>query len=136
MFSPKRALFAYGSLQLRQVFESVTGCSRQPVPAVLEGYRRTRLQGFAFPAILPDPEASTDGVLYSELDDHAWLRLDAFEDDFYDRISVTVTFAGGEISESDVYVLRDDQAYLSLNVPWSLDDLGGEGLSGLLARVD
>lgn len=135
MPDPKAPLFAYGSLQLPQVFEAVTGQSREGVPAVLRGFRRTRLEGFGFPAIIPAPQEETSGVVYLSLDTDAWGRLDDFEDDFYERKVVSVLLADGTCIEGCAYVLADDFRHLSLDLPWSLDDLHPETVSELLARL-
>lgn len=129
------SLFAYGSLLLPEVFEAVTRQSRDGVPAVLDGFRRTKLKGFGFPAILPEAGMDTSGLIYTALEGAAWRRLDAFEDDFYDRKSVLIRLASGELLEAQTYVLSHRFLHLSLDESWSLDDLDRETLHQLLARL-
>ena len=128
-------LFAYGSLQLPEVFEAVTRQSRDGLPAVLEGFRRTKLKGFGFPAIVPVAGMETSGLVYTALEEDAWRRLDAFEDDFYDRKTVRVRLASGILLEAQTYVLSHQFLHLSLDESWSLDDLDTETLHKLLARL-
>ncbi len=128
-------LFAYGSLQLPEVFEAVTRQSRDGLPAVLEGFRRTKLKGFGFPAIVPVAGMETSGLVYTALEEDAWRRLDAFEDDFYDRKTVRVRLASGAVLEAQTYVLSHQFLHLSLDESWSLDDLDTETLHKLLARL-
>ncbi|MEY2697799.1 MAG: hypothetical protein RL333_1937 [Pseudomonadota bacterium] len=128
-------LFAYGSLQLPEVFEAVTRQSRDGLPALLEGFRRTKLKGFGFPAIVPVAGMETSGLVYTALEEDAWRRLDAFEDDFYDRKTVRVRLASGAVLEAQTYVLSHQFLHLSLDESWSLDDLDTETLHKLLARL-
>ena len=129
------SLFAYGSLQLTEVFEAVTLESREGVPAILGGFQRTKLRGFSFPALLPVPGAQTMGILYRSLGLDAWQRLDAFEDDFYERREVTVLLLDGALCQVFTYVLSDQYRHLSLDQDWSLDDLDSETIRDLLARL-
>ena len=130
-----RSLFAYGSLQLGNVFEAVTRQSLTGAPATLEGFQRTKLKGFGFPAIIPASGMQTPGLIYSGLLEEAWHRLDAFEDDFYERLRVIIHLANGEWIEADTYVLAKHCHHLSMNEPWSLDDLDPETIQTLLARL-
>ena len=129
------SLFAYGSLQLREVFEAVTRQSRDGVPAVLEGFRRTKLKGYGFPAIVPGAGMETSGLVYTALEEDAWRRLDAFEDDFYDRQIVMIRLASGVLHEVQTYVLSHQFLHLSLDESWSLDDLDTGTIQQLLARL-
>lgn len=129
------SLFAYGSLQLTEVFEAVSLESREGVPAVLADFQRTKLRGFGFPALLPIPGVQTAGILYRSLGSDAWQRLDAFEDDFYERREVTVRLLDGALCEAFTYVLSGQYRHLSLDQEWSLDDLHSETIRDLLARL-
>lgn len=129
------SLFAYGSLQLQAIFEAVTQQSREATPAVLEGFRRTQLRGYGFPAIIPAPGMTTPGRIYPALEEDAWRRLDAFEDDFYDRKIVMLRTANGAFHEAYTYVLSPRFLHLSLDEPWSLDQLDPETVQRLLARL-
>ena len=129
------SLFAYGSLQLPEVFEAVTRQSRKGVPAVLRDFRRTKLKGFGFPALRPALGIETSGVLYPALDEDAWRRLDAFEDDFYQRRAVTIHLSDTSLCLAYVYVLADGFLHLSLDEPWSLSDLDQTTIQHLLERL-
>lgn len=96
-------LFAYGTLMVPEVFRAVCGASRSAGPAVLAGYARFLVRGEVFPAIVPKAGANTPGVVYERVTRAMWIRLDAFETDFYRRVTVTVTTAAGEI-DADTYV--------------------------------
>lgn len=129
-------LFAYGSLQLPEVFKAVTALSREAHPAVLRGFRRTKLRGFGFPAIVPAEQEETSGILYHRIDEDAWRRLDSFEDDFYDRVSVKIELPDGSTCTAFTYVLTEGFRYLSLDASWSLSDLDSWTIRDLLARLE
>lgn len=122
------ALFAYGSLQCRDIFGAVTGERRLGVPATLPGYRCVQLRGFSYPAVIPSDGALTSGVVYSDLSPELWARLDAYEDDFYERKCMRMLLDGGETSSVFVYVLAASSMDLALDTPWSLDDLDANDL--------
>lgn len=129
------SLFAYGSLQLQEVFEAVTRQAFKGAPAVLEGFRRTRIRGFGFPAIIPAAGAETSGMVYHGLGAEAWRRLDAFEDDFYERKLVMIRSANGALFEAHTYVLSPCFSHMSLDEPWTLGDLDSATVQTLLARL-
>jgi len=135
MADSKAKLFAYGSLQLPQVFEAVTRLSREGDPAILRGFRRTKLRALGFPAILPADQEETSGILYHSIDDDAWRRLDAFEDDFYDRVSVTIELLDGTSCSAYTYVLAEGFRHMSLDAAWSLSDLDSWTVRDLLGRL-
>ena len=80
-------LFAYGTLQLPEVFHAVTGRLRASEPATLTGYGRYGLLGLAYPGLIHEPGARTEGLLYRNLTGSELSRLDGFEaaSDVYKR---------------------------------------------------
>lgn len=61
-----------------------------------------------FPGIVVDADGDgVPGLVFSSeaLADH-WARLDAFEGDGYERVTVTATLADGSVVQADVYALR------------------------------
>lgn len=113
-------LFAYGTLQVASVFRAVTGIELTPEPATLPGYRCRRLAGRTFPGIVPDPKHETSGTFYRGIDDDVLERLDAFEDDFYERRAVDVA-VGGDSARAWVYVVALGHRDLLSDEPWDLE---------------
>jgi gamma-glutamylcyclotransferase (GGCT)/AIG2-like uncharacterized protein YtfP len=97
-------LFTYGTLMDSAVWQRVVQRDFPCVPAVLSGYEARRLRGFAFPGLVEAPESVTQGLLYRGLDAAAMQRLDDYEDDFYERIAVTVQTAAGD-ETAEVYLM-------------------------------
>jgi len=103
----RASLFAYGTLQLRQILGALCGppfCDASPEqaprgqaaaryegePARLVGYRCTQVRDHAYPGIRPRAGASTPGRLFRNLDPHQWRVLDVFEGELYARTAVQV----------------------------------------------
>ncbi len=94
-------LFAYGTLMCTEIMQQVAGCLPAQLPATLAGYRRCRLRGEEYPAIVGQQVAVVQGVVYLEVPQEAWRRLDRFEGEMYDRRPVLVDGAGGKSLAAD-----------------------------------
>lgn len=90
MDGPTLHLFAYGTLMCPEIMTRVVTCLPASLPARLDHYRRGPLRGVDYPAIVACPGASVEGLLYLDLPEAAWRRLDEFEDEIYTRQTVTV----------------------------------------------
>ena len=114
-------LFVYGSLLFDDVFRAVTGRSAPHAPAVLEGYARYRIRDATYPAIVAEPGARTEGVVYAGLDAQAVLALDRFEGEMYTRERVTVRATDGRARAVETYVFVDELHHLLAPEPWHPD---------------
>lgn len=127
-------LFAYGSLQLPEVFAAVTAQRKIGQPARIEGYARYRLKDLSYPGLVAECGAFTDGILYPDLDAEVWARLDRFEDVFYCRETLTVSVRElGEVS-AEVYVVPSAELGLINRRPWSLEEFRQQHLSDFMRR--
>ena len=111
-------LFAYGTLLFPAVFASVTGVARTSRTATLGGYARFRIAREAYPAIVEQIGAVTEGVLIEGINLRLWLQLDGFEGEYYERRSVRVRAAEGFIT-AQTYVMSPAWRHLLSNEPWS-----------------
>lgn len=128
-------LFAYGTLVLPEIYRRVTGFSRTGTPVQLFGYARYALKGLSYPGLVLEPGGRVSGVLYQDLEVVEWLRLDAFEDDFYVRKSVTVEDGKGQRWIAEAYLIRPDRLDLVESMPWSIEAFVGDCLTPFLARI-
>ena len=112
-------LFAYGTLMCTEIMQQVAGCLPAQLPATLAGYRRSRLRGEEYPAIVGQQGAVVQGVVYLEVPQEAWRRLDRFEGEMYARRPVLVDGAEGKSLAADTYVIRPEFARLLLPAEWS-----------------
>lgn len=115
-----QGLFAYGTLEVRCVMRGVSGGDPPGRPARLEGYVRFLLKGLPYPGIVPRRDSSVDGVLYSGLDTSMLARIDAFEDECYERRDVAV-LVDGRARRAWTYVVPDPLGGLPSDRPWSRD---------------
>jgi len=97
-------LFAYGTLMCGDIMHEVSGVCCSPLPATLKGFRRHSVRGEHYPAIVPDEEGRVDGLVYRDVPEAAWVRLDRFEGEMYERSIVQVEMKDGSILPAATYV--------------------------------
>lgn len=114
-------LFAYGSLQVPDVFFTVTGKLVPCALGVLENYQLCRIRNRSFPGIRPQPGAHCPGTLYFDLDAETFRRLDEFEDDFYERANQTIQ-VNGDTAQAETYTIKANYLDMLLNEPWNLEE--------------
>ena len=104
-------LFVYGSLQPGK--ENAFRLERLGGQWLIASVRGTLLDrgwgaGVGFPALIPDDggEEISGYLFHSPRLESAWPELDAFEGSDYERVSIKVSIAGGQIVNACVYALR------------------------------
>ena len=90
-------VFTYGSLMFPEIWNQVVRGSYPSCPARLEAYRRFSIVEVSYPAIVAEPGASVEGVLYLGVSADDVARLDAFEGAEYRRAGLAVITASGPI---------------------------------------
>jgi gamma-glutamylcyclotransferase (GGCT)/AIG2-like uncharacterized protein YtfP len=130
-------LFVYGTLLFEPVVRRIVGPWAVPHPARLPGYERWALRGLPYPAVVPSrqPASSVEGALLTGLDEAAWRRLDAYEDDFYDCLTVQVVLPTTEQVPSGCYVLPPAQRSRCEARPWDAAVFEREHLAAFLDRL-
>jgi gamma-glutamylcyclotransferase (GGCT)/AIG2-like uncharacterized protein YtfP len=108
-------LFAYGTLMCGDIMAEVSGCRLSCISGTLAGYRRRSVKGEYYPAIVPDEKGFVNGVVYRDVPDSAWARLDRFEGEMYAKKIVYINIVDDEILLSMAYVI----------MPEYMDRLGG-----------
>ena len=126
-------VFTYGSLMVAAVMEAVTGHRFASRKATLHDYARFRLKNASYPGIVEMAGATTDGVLYLDVDAASIDRLDAFEGVFYQRTCVEVYTPQGERRPAETYVVVPRyQDHLSTEA-WRLNHFRRDHLEAFLA---
>ena len=120
-------LFVYGTLMAEQVMRSVCGHTFAPMPATLHDFRRRRVSGEVYPAIIPCPGEKVDGALYCGLNATQLALLDVFEGVMYRRVVVDVKTGSGWRS-AHTYVMSPAYRHALTDKPWSLKDFLSEGI--------
>jgi len=127
-------LFVYGTLQIPEVFQAVTGRNVPAEPARLAEHARYRLKGLSYPGLVVEDGAVTEGLLFRRLGPGEVARLDAFEDDFYERRMVSVTTLAGETVEAETYIVPAASRHRIDPRPWCLDEFRSQSLQSFLDR--
>jgi gamma-glutamylcyclotransferase (GGCT)/AIG2-like uncharacterized protein YtfP len=114
-----RPLFAYGTLALPSVLEALLARPVGGVPATLMGWKRYRVQGALYPAVVAAPGASTPGVLYLGLAADEISLLDRFEGALYVRRTLEISAERGRRG-AQVYVLAPGSEDALTRDAWEL----------------
>jgi len=118
MTASGRHCFTYGSLMVPEIMAAVCGLKVQAVTAQLPGYSRHPVRGEEYPGMVPNANATVDGMLYLDLPPDALARLDTFEGEQYTRSTVIVLDARQRSIEADTYIFRPKYADLLLPGDW------------------
>ncbi|GBB86143.1 hypothetical protein RclHR1_01260014 [Rhizophagus clarus] len=130
--------FFYGTLTFPQILKQVLNQERknteppinieEQIPATLKGYKRRKVIGVDYPAILKgdDLKDETKGILIRGLSSQDIIRLDNFEGFQYERKKVKVYIENKETpTEAITYVwidspdLLDEKDWVSEDFEWS-----------------
>lgn len=130
-------LFAYGTLLVPEIWRHVVGRDFPNEPATLPGYEIRRVRDADYPAVRPsaDPAAFVTGRVYRGLDDASLARLDAYEDDLYDRIAVTLLDRSSNPVASDVYVASPIGLSRLSDDGWTLERFLKEDFAAYFQRL-
>jgi len=112
------SLFAYGTLMCEDIMRDVSGHLGAPIPANLSDHLRLRVSGEDYPGIVRKTGRQVNGVVYQELANTAWERLDRFEGEMYQRVPVRVTLQSGSILQAQTYLVHPDFVYCLADSEW------------------
>ena len=96
-------LFVYGSLLFPEVMRTLIGRDPERTPAAIKGWSIVAIPGKLYPGLVPDDGLVAAGHLITDLAEHEWRVLDAFESDFYELRSVMTQ----DQTTAWVYALND-----------------------------
>jgi gamma-glutamylcyclotransferase (GGCT)/AIG2-like uncharacterized protein YtfP len=133
-------LFAYGTLVFPEIWRRVTGDTeaRHSERATLEGFALLRVRDAPFPGIVPEKSApAISGVLYFDLDEEVLTRLDAYEDSFYERVTVRVLgeHSGAPILCQTYIVPTYLREHILTDEPWTIEDFEARHLEDFSRRL-
>ena len=114
-------LFAYGTLMDPAVWSRVAQEKCDNRSAVLHGYEARRLRDVTFPGLVECEGGITTGLVYFDVSAAALARLDAYEDDFYERVPVPVVLEDGATLIADTYLMRPAHRDVVLPAKWLPD---------------
>lgn len=115
-------LFAYGTLMCEDIMIEVSGYRLSHAVGTLKGYIRRSVKGEHYPAIMPDREAVVEGVVYRNVPNAGWDRLDKFEGEMYKRQSVKIELNDGKLIQAETYVIHPRFMNRLDQTDWDFDD--------------
>lgn len=115
-------LFAYGTLMIEEIMETVTGSTFKSIDALLQGHVRYRMRDVLYPGIVKNEGSVVRGTVYCDIDDDTMSRLDAFEDDVYERVVVDVLASDGDRLEACTYRIKDGYETVLTAEVWDPDE--------------
>ena len=129
-------VFTYGSLMFPEVWRGVVGREFETVEGTLAGYSIFRVRDAAFPGIMPPAsECFVRGLVYLDVDAASVERLDRFEDDFYDRRSISIDCRDGQRRDADAYMVPATNRHVLTAEPWTAESfVSSGGLADFIAR--
>ena len=98
--------FAYGTLMCEDIMEEVAGCRLPCMSGVLRNYCRRSVKNEEYPALVAEAGGCVEGVVYRNVPDAAWDRLDRFEGEMYARLPAQVELSDGATRQTLTYVVR------------------------------
>ncbi len=98
-------LFCYGTLMFGEVMQRVTGGHFEGIAASLDDYGCYTVNGHAFPGIVGEAGAVTQGLVYAGMGEGLLGKIDRYEGDLYERVRVCVTDAQGRPLQAWTYVI-------------------------------
>src|ERR1051326_9249432 len=121
-------VFTYGTLMFPEVWRAVVGREFNSTEGTAAGFAIFRVQGAVFSGIAPAGKKSTGrGVVYLDVDNASLQRLDAFEDDFYERLSIFVNCDNGRRLEAQAYIVPDANRHVLTSEAWDRDQFVATG---------
>ena len=89
----------------------------------MRDYERRTIRGEVYPGIVVTPGKVVEGLVYSDLPEVTWRRLDTFEGEMYQRRVVQVELEDGTAREAQAYVIRPEFEHRLSSSPWLLEEL-------------
>jgi gamma-glutamylcyclotransferase (GGCT)/AIG2-like uncharacterized protein YtfP len=99
-------LFVYGTLMCEDIMREISGLRLFHETGILEGYSRWSVKGEVYPALVPDEKGRVEGMVYRDIPESAWDRLDRFEGEMYERQLVQIELTSGKTLFAGTYVAR------------------------------
>jgi len=131
---PAASLFVYGTLLCPEIQEMVIGRVPASSPAILKGYGCYFVRDATFPGIIRHEGGKVEGRVLSELTPEELQRLDAYEDDFYDRLEVEVV-CQEKRHLTMAYVVPGECESLLTSREWTREVFESEYLNDYLKRL-
>ena len=125
-------LFCYGTLQVPEVIESVTGRTYQGQTATVRDYAIYKVKDAEYPGIIRSADSEVGGMVYDHVSDKDLKVLDLFESDLYRRQLLDVVLTNGRTSKAWCYVIPNHNKNMPTDRVWYLKDFLDNGLESFM----
>ncbi len=125
-------LFTYGTLEIPEVMEAVTGRSLASAEAWARGFAKFLLKGRIYPGMIALQGATCSGRVYYSIDRRTFEILDAFEDEVYTRERIEVEVEEGRSLQAYAYLIPPDYRDCLTSSPWEPDEFMSKHLAHYL----
>ena len=115
-------LFTYGTLEIPEVMEAVTGRSWASAEARAKGFAKFLLKGRIYPGMIALQGAACSGRVYYHIDRRTLEILDAFEDEVYTRERIDVEVEEGRSLQAYAYLIPLQHRECLTSAPWEPDE--------------
>ena len=112
------SVFAYGTLELPDIMEAVTGRSFGSVGGTADGYARFLLKGRIYPGMTAASNHTTFGRVYLGVDEFSLALLDQFEDDVYVRQLIPIQAVTANQLNAYAYIIEPKDKDALTTDPW------------------
>ena len=123
-----RHLFTYGTLEIPEVMEAVTGRSWASAEAWAIGFAKFLLKGRIYPGMTAVRGSICSGRVYYHIDRRTLEILNAFEDDVYTRERIDVEIEGGRSLQAYAYLIRPQDREWLTATPWHPEEFRSKHL--------
>ncbi len=130
-------IFTYGSLMFSPVWDRIVTGNYLASSAVLHGYARRAVVDQDYPvAYAAEPEDCIHGIVYYEVEPDDVRRLDWFEGDYYQRISVKLELPQLRATIADVYIVKQRHQGIISDRHWDPENFRINALSEFMAGYE
>src|SRR5256885_165612 len=121
-------VFTYGTLMFPEVWQAVVGRSYKSVAGTVAAFQVFCVRDAVFPGIVAGSrECAVPGVVYLDVDPESLDRLDRFEDDFYERRTISVDCSDSLHRLAEAYIVPPVNRSLLTNEPWDRESFVASG---------
>ena len=126
-------LFVYGTLLFPEILEGLTRIPLVTKPAKLQGFKRYRVQGCDYPAVVREMNSLVEGKLVFGIDNQLIDILTFFEGDSYKKIETTIQLENESLTAA-VFIWKDDLDYLAKE-DWDSNEFKQSSLNFYIEEV-
>jgi gamma-glutamylcyclotransferase (GGCT)/AIG2-like uncharacterized protein YtfP len=101
-------LFVYGTLMREDIMRTVAGTVPRRQRGTARGYRRLAVKNEHYPGLIAEQGSEVEGLVYLDITEESWARLDRFEGEMYTRGTVEVLLEGGDTLQAYAYLVKPE----------------------------